>query len=136
MRDDFTLFFRRKQFYGWDSSVSNRWMAWEAWIENKITFREACCLMLPAWTYPSGLRKRFKEYKKISAKRLCLFYLETDGSFYLQGKRFMVFDDDYEKMIHIIRMVIVDRKILDGKIIFTPEDMRHIEKASNLIAVV
>lgn len=125
MREDFTHFFEKKPFYAWDSSVSNRWMAWEAWIESQISFGEAARLMLPAGIQRANLRKRFAEYKKVSAKRLCLFYLEHDGSFYLLGKRFMVPDGDYETLIRAMRAVNV----------FTPETIHAVEKNVGLIPV-
>lgn len=125
MREDFTHFFEKKQFYGWDSSVSHRWMAWEAWIESKITFGQAIRLMLPARMVRPSLRQRFAEYKKISAKRLCLFYLESDGSFYLLGKRFTVADGDYERLIHAMRR----------ESVFTPATIRLVEKNAGLIAI-
>jgi hypothetical protein len=113
MRDDFAHFFEKKQFYAWDSSIANRSMAWEAWIESRVTFFEALCLMLPAWMQPRSLRGRFLKYKKISAKRLCLFYLESDGSFYLQGQKFLASHDDYEKLIHAMRAMTTERKTVD-----------------------
>lgn len=133
MREDFAHFFEKKQFYGWDSSVSNRWMAWEAWIEDKATFGEALWLMLPAWTYSKNLAGRFKEYKKISAKRLCLFYLENDGSFYLFGKRFLLPDSDYEKLIHVMRATIVEKygKTYDGAL--DPDIVQSIKKNMELV---
>ncbi len=114
MREDFAHFFEKKQFYAWDSSVANRSMAWEVWIENKITFLEALRLMFPAWMQSRDLRGRFAEYKKVSAKRLCLFYLENDGSLYLFGKRFVVPDGDYERLIHAIRKAITEKKKSGG----------------------
>lgn len=132
MREDFERFFDRTQFYAWDASVSERSMAWEAWIENKMTFWDALILMLPAWAHPRRLQNRFDEYKVKSAKRLCLLYLESDGSFYLGGHRFIIPDERYDILIRTCRKILTQGKQEQSRI-FAPDVVRRIQVATGIL---
>ncbi len=133
MRENIEHFFEKKQFYAWDSSISNRSMAWEAWIESKMTFFDALWLMLPAWLCSRSLRARFAEYKQTSAKRLCLFYLENDGSLYLSGKRFIVPGGDYSGLLGVMRDALANAKKNKKRDAFDAEGLRSIRERARLI---